>query len=126
MIYVVVITGCEGIESLIWAGMDSEEAVRRTKDLRERLEKVHARYTELEMGCEAILKGSSQEEAHEKFKAAEDVMWKTLEQEFGEDRWLFSMGGGDHVCLQGYDPASDKFACQCAILDVSPSKPMFR
>ena len=99
MIYVVVITGYEGIEKLVWAGTDSEEAVRRTKELRVRVDKVHNRYRALDGECTALLNETP--EGSKRFHAAEEAMWETMEKDFGEDRWLF--GTGDHVCLQGYD-----------------------
>jgi hypothetical protein len=125
MIYVVVITGYEGIEDLIWAGEDQVEAVRRVKDRRDRLAKVNVRREELEAETMKILgDGSEDADASKRFTEAELKDYETLKAEFGEDVWLH--GTPDHVCVQGYDSATDKFGCCCSDLGVSPSQRMWR
>jgi len=120
MIYVVVVTGYEGIERLTWAGEDREEAIRRVQQLRDRLAKVNARCDELQPKTELL----NTEEGKVQYRAAEKRMWEVLDAEFGEDWSLIEQP--DHVCVHGYDPTTSEFRCRCADLDVSPSKPMFR
>lgn len=130
MIYVVIITGYEGIENLVWAGEDQAEAVRRVKNLRDRLAKVDARRDELQVetmkifnGCDVVAT-TPNDDVLKRFAEAELRDYDTLKIEFGEDMWLH--GTPDHVCVQGYDSATDKFRCCCSDLDVSPTKKMFR
>lgn len=120
MTYVIVITGNEGIDRLVWVGEDREEAIRRVQQLRDRLAKVNTRCDELQPNPELF----KTEEGVAQYRAAEERMWRTLDAEFG-DTWSFTETP-NHVCVQGYDPATDKFKCCCADLDVSPSKAMLR
>lgn len=120
MIYVIVVTGYEGIERLAWAGEDREEAIHQVQQLRDRLAKVNARRDELEPKSDLLKTKEGQKQYHEMIHQ----MYRALEEEFGEDGW--SHLKPDHVCVHGYDPTTNEFKCRCADLGVSPSKPMFR
>ena len=128
--YVVIVTGYEGIDQLVWAGMDHEEAVRRVLALRDRIAKAVARYKELQEPvnrlCDAVAEAPDQEEATRLWNEADQRMFETMEAEFGKAWTDVAYGTSDHVCVQVYEPEKDAVRCCCGELGVGPSKPMFR
>jgi hypothetical protein len=111
-LYVIVLCGCEGIDSLVYATLDKEDAVNAIKTLKNDITK-------------AI---EHQNKVFEEFGSEENEQWNTV-----WDRMYFNKEitnkEHDDACFKDPDAYCIRkwngieFSCVCSELGCSPSKP---
>jgi hypothetical protein len=103
--YLIIETGCEGIESLLWLAETKEEAIEKVKDYREKIieEKIQHR-----------------KKMNEWWRKENSPELCESEELTDEEKQNLR----DFICVQKWN--GKRFACACGELHVNPSKLMLR
>lgn len=103
--FLIIETGYEGIESLLWLAETKEEAIEKVKEYREKaIEEKIQHQKDMNEHC--------RKENKPEFCKSEEL----TDEEKQDIR--------DFICVQKWN--GKRFACVCGELDVRPSKPMLR
>lgn len=122
--YVVVEVGYEGIDRIIWATEDPEEAVKVVRELREA---IRESYEIWEKGLNEAKEGDGLRETEENEAIIEKKAVKAIIEKF-KDRDLFYVyekviefarfADPDRICVQRFDIQRGGFRCFCNELGV--------